>query len=102
MILHKSICISWNIDETGLLDPDGYLEMSPEEILEDLFNENTRLEGKDMVKKAKGLGITPGKLNLIYKLMETADGIFKINVEDWVDSSVQEIQQEIKFYEKAL
>lgn len=31
---------SWHIDaENGLSDPDGYLEMSPEEILKDLFKE---------------------------------------------------------------
>lgn len=28
---------SWNMDETGLLDPDGYAAMTAEEILEDLF-----------------------------------------------------------------
>lgn len=32
---------SWNLDETGLLDPDGYVDMSAEEILKDLFGENT-------------------------------------------------------------
>lgn len=89
---------SWNLDETGLLDPDGYTEMSAEEILEDLFNENTILKGKDMVEKANELGITPGKLNLIYKLMDAAEGTKKINILDWTDSSVQEIQKEIKSY----
>lgn len=93
---------SWNIDETGLLDTDGYLDMSPEEILEDLFNENVRLKGKEMVEKAKELGIAPGKLNLIYKLMDVAKGITKIKVEDWIDSSTQEIQQEIKFFKNVL
>ncbi|MBC8591369.1 DUF5666 domain-containing protein [Wansuia hejianensis] len=91
---------SWNLDETGLLDPDGYAEMSAEEVLKDLFSENTILEGKDMVEKANELGITPGKLNLIYKLMDAADGVAEINVEDWIDRSVQEIQREIKFYKR--
>lgn len=89
---------SWNLDGTGLLDPDGYVDMSAEEILEDLFNENTRFKGKDMVEKANELGITPGKLNLIYKLMDAAEGKAKINIEDWIDRSVQEIQKEIKSY----
>ncbi len=31
---------SWNLDETGVLDPNGYADMSAEEILKDLFNEN--------------------------------------------------------------
>ena len=32
---------SWNLDQTGVLDPDGYANMSAEEILRDLFSENT-------------------------------------------------------------
>mgnify|MGYP000963260587 CR=1 FL=1 len=32
---------SWNLDETGLLDPEGYADMSAEEILKDLFGENS-------------------------------------------------------------
>lgn len=32
---------SWNLDDTGLLDPDGYSDMSAEEILRDLFGENS-------------------------------------------------------------
>lgn len=32
---------SWNLNETGLLDPEGYKYMSAEEILKDLFGENT-------------------------------------------------------------
>lgn len=31
---------SWNLDETGLLDPEGYTNMSAEEILRDLFGES--------------------------------------------------------------
>lgn len=89
---------SWNINETGLLDPDGYSKMSAEEILEDLFCENIVLTGQDMVEKANKLGISPGKLNLIYKLMEVAEGSRKINIMDWKDSSIKDIQKEIKSY----
>ena len=32
---------SWNLDGTGLTDPDGYANMSAAEILADLFGENT-------------------------------------------------------------
>lgn len=32
---------SWNLDETGLLDPEGYTDMSAEEILRDLFGQNS-------------------------------------------------------------
>ena len=30
---------SWNLDDTGLTDPDGYAKMTADEILADLFNE---------------------------------------------------------------
>lgn len=32
---------SWNLDQTGVLDPDGYADMSAKEILKDLFGENS-------------------------------------------------------------
>lgn len=31
----------WNLDTTGVLDPDGYANMSAKEVLQDLFGENT-------------------------------------------------------------
>lgn len=59
------------------------------------------LKGTDMVKKARELNITPGKLNLISKLIEAADGKQVIKYEDWKDKSVQEIQAATKAFKKA-
>lgn len=89
---------NWNLDETGVMDPEGYANMTAEEILEDMFRETVRLYGQDMVEKADQIGIISGKLNLIYKLMDAAQGQAKINIMDWIDSSVQEIQEAIKSY----
>ena len=36
---NKSGVFNFSTDEKGLLDPDGYLDMSPEQVLKDLFGE---------------------------------------------------------------
>ena len=62
--------------------------------------EESKVNGKDRVNLAKELGITPGKLNLIQKLQDAAKGYDDIEIEDWLDKSVQEIQEAIKSYKK--
>lgn len=39
---------SWNLDDTGLLDPDGYAHMSADEVLKDLFGENHDISFDDV------------------------------------------------------
>lgn len=39
---------SWNLDDTGLLDPDGYAHMSADEVLKDLFSENHDISFDDV------------------------------------------------------
>ncbi|OGO87195.1 MAG: hypothetical protein A2Y15_07855 [Clostridiales bacterium GWF2_36_10] len=61
---------------------------------------NTKVEaqgvGKERVKEAKALGITPGKLNLIEKLKESSSDPDSINVDEWKDKSVKEIKKATK------
>ena len=52
--------------------------------------------GLERVEEAKELGITPGKLNLIEKMIESSDDPDSINIEDWMDKSVKDIQQATK------
>ncbi|MFA5341236.1 MAG: hypothetical protein WC332_05590 [Clostridia bacterium] len=49
--------------------------------------------GLERVEEAKELGITPGKLNLIEKLIESSDDPESIDKEDWLDKSVKEIME---------
>lgn len=58
---------------------------------------------KKEVDEAKKLGVTPGKLNLVEKLQDAAESAgHKINSEDWLNSSVQEINAKIKEYKEEL
>ena len=52
--------------------------------------------GLERVEEAKELGITPGKLNLIEKLIESSENPESINKEDWLDKSVKEIMEQTK------
>ena len=52
--------------------------------------------GLERVEEAKELGITPGKLNLIEKLIESSENPESINKEDWLDKSVKEIMKQTK------
>ncbi len=49
--------------------------------------------GLERVEEAKELGITPGKLNLIEKLIESSEDPESIDKEDWLDKSVKEIME---------
>lgn len=51
-----------------------------------------------LVNEAKELGVTPGKLNLIEKLIDVADSSDSVNVEEWLEKSVKEIKKATKAY----
>lgn len=74
-----------------------------EEVAQKQIEENDKIAnvegvaiGKERVEKARELGVTPGKLNLVEKLKESSDTPEDIDVEKWLDKPVKEIQQEIK------
>ncbi len=61
--------------------------------------------GKERVEEARTLGVTPGKLNLVQKLVKSAEGVEgaeEINMEEWLDKSVKEINKAIKENRKQL
>ncbi|MDF2676863.1 MAG: hypothetical protein K0Q97_1176 [Bacillota bacterium] len=55
--------------------------------------------GQERVEKARELGVTPGKLNLVEKL-QASDPTKVYKTEDWLKKSVKDIQKEIKANEK--
>ncbi|MCX7614685.1 MAG: hypothetical protein N2Z65_02900 [Clostridiales bacterium] len=56
--------------------------------------------GRNRVEEAKKLGVTPGKLNLVQKLQESASGV-EINTDEWLKKPVKEIMKQIKEFRKA-
>jgi len=57
--------------------------------------------GLNRVQKARELGVTPGKLNLVEKLQASAENPDEVNLEDWLNQPVKEIMKEIKENRKA-
>ena len=57
--------------------------------------------GYERVQKAKELGVTPGKLNLVEKLQASAADPASINIEEWLNKSVKEIMKATKENKKA-
>jgi hypothetical protein len=57
--------------------------------------------GLERVTKAKELGVTPGKLNLVEKLQESSTDPDTINFEEWLDRPVKEIMKATKENRKA-
>lgn len=61
--------------------------------------------GKERVEEARTLGVTPGKLNLVQKLVKSTEGVEgaeEIDMEEWLDKSVKEINKAIKENRKQL
>ena len=58
--------------------------------------------GYERVQKAKELGVTPGKLNLVEKLQESATDPTTIDIEEWLNKPVKEIMKATKANRKAL
>lgn len=52
--------------------------------------------GKERVEEAEELGVSPGKLNLVEKLKESAENPDDIDISEWLDKPVKEIQSVIK------
>jgi len=52
--------------------------------------------GKERVDEAKAMGVTPGKLNLVEKLKESSETPEDVNLQEWLNKPVKEIQKEIK------
>jgi len=52
--------------------------------------------GKERVAQAKELGVTPGKLNLVEKLIASSESPEKIDMNEWLDKSVKDINKAIK------
>lgn len=52
--------------------------------------------GLQRVQEARELGVTPGKLNLVEKLRDSAENPDDVDIEEWLDKPVKEIMREIK------
>jgi hypothetical protein len=57
---------------------------------------------REEVKEARELGVTPGKLNLIEKLKETAGDNSQIDMKEWIDKPVKDIMKATKDYKKTV
>lgn len=51
---------------------------------------------KERVAEAKAMGVTPGKLNLVEKLKASSEAPEDVDVSEWLDKPVKEIQSVIK------
>ncbi len=76
------------------------LETEIEEIDEDITLETISV-GFERVQKAKELGVTPGKLNLVEKLQNSSSNPESIILEEWLNKPVKEIMSAIKENKKA-
>jgi hypothetical protein len=76
------------------------LETEIEEIGEDIQLETISV-GFERVQKAKELGVTPGKLNLVEKLQNSSSTPEDIILEEWLNKPVKEIMSAIKENKKA-
>jgi len=56
--------------------------------------------GADRVAEAQELGVTPGKLNLVEKMMECAGNAENINKEEWLHKSVKDIMAKTNEYKE--
>lgn len=84
------------------------LEEETQEYVEEI-GETAEVEaeavGKERVEEARTLGVTPGKLNLVQKLVDSTDGVEgteEIEMEEWLDKPVKEINKAIKENRKQL
>lgn len=56
--------------------------------------------GATRVAEARALGVTPGKLNLVEKLIESSGNAENIDMEEWLHKSVKDIMAQTKAYKK--
>lgn len=52
--------------------------------------------GEERVEEARSLGVTPGKLNLVEKLKESAEDPDDIDIEAWLNKPVKDIMKQTK------
>lgn len=68
-------------------------------------DENIKIDcmavGRERVEEARELGVTPGKLNLVQKLVASTENPEEIDVEEWLNKPVKEINKAIKENRKA-
>lgn len=57
--------------------------------------------GMERVEAARELGVTPGKLNLVEKLIASSNDAENINLQEWLDKPVKDIMKATKAYRKA-
>jgi hypothetical protein len=58
----------------------------------------TEAVGADRVEEAEALGVTPGKLNLVEKLMEAAGTDTSVDMTEWLNRSVKDILAQTNTY----
>lgn len=56
--------------------------------------------GANRVAEAQALGVTPGKLNLVEKMIKSANSTENINKEEWLHKSVKDIMAKTKEYKE--
>lgn len=61
---------------------------------------NAEAVGAKRVAEAQKLGVTPGKLNLVEKMITYADNAENINKEEWLHKSVKDIMAETNKYKE--
>jgi len=86
------------LDENELIENGNY-----EKIIRNIDNDDkAKAIGLERVEKARELGVTPGKLNLVEKLIKSSDNPDDIDIEEWLNKSAKEINEAIKENRKAL
>jgi hypothetical protein len=58
--------------------------------------------GLERVEAARELGVTPGKLNLVEKLIAISNDVESANLQEWLDKPVKDIMKATKAYRKAI
>jgi hypothetical protein len=71
------------------------IEENGEEVLVEAFS-----VGLERVEKARELGVTPGKLNLVEKLQAASGDPESINIDEWLAKPVKEIMKATKEFNK--
>ena len=89
------------------MDSAGELAETLETVVNNSVEENNheatviaQAVGANRVAEARELGVTPGKLNLVEKMLENAENADTISKEEWLHKSVKEIMAKTKEYKE--
>ena len=89
------------------MDSAGELAETLETVVNNSVEENNheatviaQAVGANRVAEARELGVTPGKLNLVEKMLENAENADTINKEEWLHKSVKDIMAKTKEYKE--